>query len=345
MNANEIQLSNVQDWCYALQQRNLVYNYDFTLFSNQTTSGTTFNYGHPDGWVYEDQGTDGSIGFNTSLDACKIVTSSTAGSMMAFSQALHEFPRWENYLQGTVVTAVVELTISTKSTVTLQLEDGLDASAKQITDSGSLVLEVSHMVASGATELILSLLCSDASVSLNVTKVYANRGSIALESLPCMVSGVIGERRQYISTEIPPATELSLCQVSQELLPSYSRLSSFLNGKFGFGPNKLSMLPDMRGYFSRAWDHDSGTDPDASSRTALGNGTTTGDNVGTVEEDQYLAHNHVLDFSMTGQIPGGTSPVTGSLIPMSTPSSNTEDSGGKETRGKNIAELYTIKWA
>jgi len=96
----------------------------------------------------------------------------------------------------------------------------------------------------------------------------------------------------------------------------------------------------MSGYFSRAWDNGANIDPDASTRTALGNGKVTGDNVGTVEQDQFKQHLHSLNITNSTVAPGPSTPV-----PVIGPgSSKTQDTGGSETRGVNIAELYTIKW-
>ena len=347
----EIQVSDLPSWLYVLQQRNLVYNFNFTLFSNQDLSDSDIMYGHPDGWMYTDKGTGGSITYNTISDTCKIITSSEDGKTMVFSQALHEFPKWKSTLKGTTVSARVILEASSDSTVLVQLSDGKDASAKQVTDSGEMILDISHYVCDDATELTLSILCSNSSVALNISSTCANIGEFALETLPCMIEGVIGERRQYVSTEMPPATELSLCTETLELTGpgvgdvSYTRLSSYLNGKFGTGSNGFSMLPDMRGYFSRAWDNDAGIDKNADTRTALGEGTTTGDNVGTVEQDEFKSHNHVLSFTMTSQVNAGDVPVPSTNIALTTPSSNTGDTGGDETRSINISELFTIKWA
>jgi hypothetical protein len=337
-------LTNVPAWLYVLQQRNLVYNYDFTLFSNQETNGGTFEYGHPDGWMYTEKGTNGSIGFNTLSNTCKILTANTQ-TAMSFAQALHEFPRAEVYLQGELVSACMELSVSAECTVTLQLNDGQDATAKMLTMSGSMVLEVSHMVSSNATELVLTLFCNTPGITLNISKAYANRGTFALENLPCMVEGVIGERRQYIATQTAPPTELSLCEISRELTPDHTRLSSVLNGRFGVGSGGNSMLPDMRGYFSRAWNHDADIDPNAAQRSALGDGTVTGDFPGTVEEDCFKSHTHLLGFNKGEAISMGPTPNPTALYIFADPNGATQAEGGDETRGKNISELYTIKWA
>lgn len=326
---------------FAMQQQNLVYNSDFRYYSNKVINGNNIDYKTPDGWLYDDPGRNGKISFDQATNRC-IIFKSEDNSLMRFSQALHEFPRWQKMLYGQKITARVTLSISTVSDVSVILSDGIDASAVTKKGSGDFEIEVQLVINPKATSVLLSIESKAPFVTIAISNVYANVGNIALKTLPCIIQGIIGERRQYISTDNPPAEELSLCNQSVELGPDYTRLSSVINGKFGTGANKRSMLPDMRGYFSRAWDHGAGTDPDAAQRTPLG-GTVKGDNVGTVENDEFLKHDHQLNFSPDKPILGGKE--TAATIINTTNTSNTKPVGGKETRPKNLAELYTIKWA
>ncbi|MDO5970013.1 hypothetical protein Q4Q35_09340 [Flavivirga aquimarina] len=266
---------------------------------------------------------------------------------MTFSQAINEFPRWGDLLLGKKVSAstVIQIPGTSSCEVTFSLSDGMDVSSKTVSfDAGETKqIDISLDVNEQAKNLTVSIESSTSDIVLYVKKVYANVGSIALESLPCIIEGTIGERKQYMSTDVPPAEELSLCEASAELSNSYTRLNSFLNGKFGVGTNGNSLLPDMRGYFSRAWDNGAKIDPDAANRTALGEGTVKGDNVGTVEEDEFKEHTHQLLFDTSGQIPAGTAASLASINKAVT--SDTEKTGGAETRGKNISELYTMKWS
>ncbi|AUP80211.1 hypothetical protein [Flavivirga eckloniae] len=343
MNSNET--LNNEDLLFAMQQRNLVYNYNFLNYSNKTVDSAV-TYGHPDGWVYQDAGTGGLVSFDPTTNSC-ILKKSSGNDLMTFSQAISEFPRWEDTLQGKTVSAttVIEVPGNSGCEVTFSLSDGKGTSSKSVYfDAGETKeIDISIDVNEKATNLVVAIESSTSEIVLYVHKVYANVGNIALENLACMVEGTIGVRKQYVSTDIPPAVELSLCTASIELSDAYTRLNSYLNGKFGVGSNGNSLLPDMRGYFSRAWDNGAKTDPDAANRTALGKGTVTGDNVGTVEEDEFKAHTHGLQFDLSGQIPAGTAASLASINKALT--SNTESTGGAETRGKNISELYTMKWA
>lgn len=99
-------------------------------------------------------------------------------------------------------------------------------------------------------------------------------------------------------------------------------------------------IPDLRGEFVRGWDNSRGVDPDAGTRTDRGDGTT-GDNVGTKQDDIFEDHQHTLSsgtFSAGGVLAavtgaGGSSTGFG-LNPL----------GGAETRPRNVALMYCIKY-
>jgi hypothetical protein len=342
---NTDQMPETGDLLFAMQQRNLVYNYNFLNYSNQSVN-TVLIYGHPDGWVYQDTGTNGSIGFDPSSNSC-MITKSTGSSLMTFTQTINEFPRWADLLCGRKVSAcaVIKVPGTLSAEVSFSLTDGMSTSSKTVyfNPGEQQEISISLDVSAQARTLVVSVACASSGIVLYISKVYANAGAVALESLPCIVSGTIGGRRQYLSSETPPATELSLCKASAELPASCTRLNSYLNGRFGKGPNGNSLLPDMRGYFSRAWNNGATTDPDAANRTALGKGAVTGDHTGTVEQDQFREHTHQLQFDLNGQIPAGPSAAMPSINKTFT--SDTGKAGGAETRSKNISELYTIKWA
>lgn len=326
---------------FAMQQKNLLYNGDFRYFSNQVPNTPVTNYGTPDGWVLSDPGVNGKIGFDPQTNCC-IITKSEGNERMVFSQMLHEFPRWKEMLTNQFVTAKVFLSVSTQGTVDVKLTDGKDVSTISKTGNGSFEFDIRLFVNKDATKLSLSIESATPFLKIAVSQVYANVGEVALKNLPCTVLGIIGERRQYVATETAPAEELSLCNAPVELGQEYTRLNSVLNGRFGTGPGKRSLLPDMRGYFSRSWNNGAAIDPDAKDRKALG-GTVTGDRVGTTEIDVFKKHDHKLKFSPDKPILAGKEVSATIINTLST--SKTDPEGGLETRPVNIAELYTIKWA
>ncbi|MFB6454111.1 hypothetical protein ACE38W_02480 [Chitinophaga sp. Hz27] len=331
----------LNDLLYAMQQRNLVYNGDFRYFSNQTADGSVITYNTPDGWVYDDQGTDGYITFDPQNNCC-VIAKSEGYDAMTFSQALHEFPRWKDVLIGRTVSAKVYMDIVTNNPVTVSLSDGINTDSITVSVGRPVVMDVSLTIDQLASGVYVTVTCSMPFTTMKISQVFANVGQCTIEGLPCMVQGVIGERRQYVATETAPAEELSLCEAPVELGDGYTRLNSVLSGRFGTGTNGGSLLPDMRGYFSRSWNNGATIDPDAGTRTALG-GTITGDNVGTVEEDAFAQHDHQLSYSPNQLFTQGDA-VSATTINTTT-TSDTGETGGNETRPKNISELFTIKWA
>ena len=327
---------------FALEQRNLVYNGDFRYFSNQVPNGSVIDYGTPDGWMYTDAGQYGNIDFDPETDLCKI-TKSQDNSLMTFKQNLHEFPRWQSMLLGQNITGKVLLETSSDATVSVVLSDGIYTDTSSKTGKGKMEFEVGILMNDTAKSLSIAIESTSAHVTIGISEVFVNVGSIALKHLPCIVQGIIGQRHQYIATETSPTGELSLCNASEELSDQYTRLDSVLNKRFGEGPNGWSLLPDMRGYFSRAWDHGAAVDPDAKDRKALGKSTITGDHVGTLQEDEFLEHQHGLKFSTDKPILAGDK-VSATIINTAN-TSKTDNIGGNETRPKNISELFTIKWA
>jgi hypothetical protein len=338
--------NNNEDVLYAMQQRNLVYNYNFLNYTNQIADTNSIDYKHPDGWVYEDIGANAKIGFDPQTNSCMIIKS-RGTDVMTFKQNINEFPRWADVICGKKVSACTTITNvgNVDCQIIFSLYDGVNTSSKSVFFKSKEQKEINIVldVVSNASTLVISIQSNSSDAVLYIKKVFANIGSVAIENLPCIVEGNIGERKQYMSSDVPPARELSLCNASIELSISYTRLNSFLNGKFGKGANGYSLLPDMRGYFSRAWDNKAKIDTDATKRTALGGGKISGDNVGTVELDQFKEHDHELQFDLSGQIPAGPSSPLASINKML--KSNTVKNGGTETRSKNISELYTMKWA
>lgn len=329
---------------YAMRQRNLVYNGDFLHYSNTSVINSEILYNHPDGWHHKDAGGGGLVTYHEP-EACCQLTKSSGNSPMDFKQALHEFPRWREQLCGNKVSAAWVISTATPAPVSVSLYDGIrrNTRTQMLYGKEKQRIEVDLLIDPDAQGLFISLQCNASDATIYIHSVCANMGDMALENLPCMVQGIIGERKQYIATETAPATELSLCSKSLELPGFFSRLDSVLNGRFGRGENGRSLTPDMRGYFSRAWDNEADTDPDASTRQPLGRSTLNGDRVGTLQPDELATHRHKLDFDTQGMVSAGNlAPVP--IIKKSS-TSQTEPYGGRETRSKNISELYTIKWA
>lgn len=324
-------------------QRNLVYNHDFRYFSNSGHGKVNV----PDGWTYADPGPNGSIGPAPSGAALLVVTSNDSSSTMQLQQALHEFPRWHETLNGRRVSGRVHLSMPANCRVTATLSDGISSNSVtwESAEGGAHVFAVGLDVNEDASGLHLSLESRSNAMEITISQIYANIGSVALDGLECMVRGVIGEVKQYIATEQAPAGELGLCEPARELTADESRLDSVLAGRFGVGTNGRSLLPDMRGYFVRAWDNGAQVDPDAVSRSHLGTGTEpSGDHVGTEQSDEFASHFHNVFYQPA--LGGTDGAALNQLATQKTAlKAGTENSGGKETRSKNLYLLYTMKWA
>ncbi|MCK4982864.1 MAG: phage tail protein [Victivallaceae bacterium] len=76
---------------------------------------------------------------------------------------------------------------------------------------------------------------------------------------------------------------------------AYDALNTYLNGIYGTGPGGRSYLPPAKGYFLRITDGGAGIDPDVAGRTDRGDGTS-GNNVGTRQDDSIEAHKHISIF-------------------------------------------------
>ena len=108
---------------------------------------------------------------------------------------------------------------------------------------------------------------------------------------------------------------------------AYSALFAAIGTTFGEGDGSTTFaLPDLRGYFPRGWDD--------------GRGIDTSRVFGSNQDDELKSHKHTFygSFYSSG-LGGGGSPVI-----YSGNTSSTYETGGTETRPKNIALLYCIKY-
>ncbi|MEJ1378184.1 MAG: phage tail protein [Candidatus Sedimenticola sp. (ex Thyasira tokunagai)] len=114
---------------------------------------------------------------------------------------------------------------------------------------------------------------------------------------------------------------------------TYSDLFAVIGTGFGAGDGSTTFnLPDLRGEFIRGWDNSRGIDSGRALRSS--------------QADDYKSHSHTLTASSTAE--GTASDIdrsdgTGSLT--SQPRSiSTNASGGSETRPRNIAMMFCIKY-
>lgn len=133
---------------------------------------------------------------------------------------------------------------------------------------------------------------------------------------------------------------------------TYASLFAVIGTTFGAGDGITTFaIPDLRGYFQRAWDD--------------GRGIDTGRVFGSNQADTYLNHSHSGSTDSQGNhshtVPAGSSMTGNSDFATSISSGGTKltsnagahthtvtvatsTTGGAETRPKNIALLYCIKY-
>lgn len=124
---------------------------------------------------------------------------------------------------------------------------------------------------------------------------------------------------------------------------TYSDLFALWGTQFGAGDGSTTFnLLDARGYFFRGLDNGAGVDPNAGARTDRGDGTT-GDNVGTKQEDEFASHTHIRYGSLNDTSPGagGSETIQNSNLSGSH-NTLTSPTGGDETRPKNIAVNFIV---
>lgn len=111
----------------------------------------------------------------------------------------------------------------------------------------------------------------------------------------------------------------------QTLLRTHA-LFAILGTNFGAGDGVTTFnIPDLRGVFTRGWDH--------------GRGVDAGRTIGSFQEDAFESHTHSIKYANALNGGGGGANIwqdDGSSIP-------TQATGDTETRPKNTALMYIIK--
>jgi len=130
------------------------------------------------------------------------------------------------------------------------------------------------------------------------------------------------------------------CDGSTKSRTTFANLFTAIGTAWGEGDGSTNFhLPDMRGRIPRGRDDGAGVDPDAGSRTASNSGGNTGDNVGSVQEDEVTSHTHLVTGILV--TPGGS--ATGGGADFTGGSRTSDPTGGTETRMKNANVNYIIK--
>ena len=126
---------------------------------------------------------------------------------------------------------------------------------------------------------------------------------------------------------------------------TYAALFGVLSTTYGTGDGSTTFnIPDYRGRFLRGFASGQATDPDRSTRTNRGDGTT-GDNVGTKQVDEIKSHNHTAPatFNFVTQ-KAGVGPNDYPAGAQLQTQNATALSGGNETRPTNIYVMWCVKF-
>jgi hypothetical protein len=131
----------------------------------------------------------------------------------------------------------------------------------------------------------------------------------------------------------------------------YKELFDVIGVAFSAPTSDTFNLPDLRGRFVRGVDHGTGRDPDARLRKAGNKGVNKVDEVGSVQDDAFASHSHSLEKGVWKHY-RSFSGASGSDRPLKDIKVDnrdvlwirkTQESGGKETRPKNVYVNWIIK--
>jgi microcystin-dependent protein len=146
----------------------------------------------------------------------------------------------------------------------------------------------------------------------------------------------VGTVVAYGGTTAPAGWKL--CDGTSLSTTTYADLYAVIGYAYG-GSGANFNLPDMRGRFLRGLDGTAARDPNSGTRTASAAGGNTGNNIGSIQTDDYKSHSHSANVSGSG-----TSTVFASGGGTAYGSAVGSASGGSETRPINIYVNYIIKY-
>lgn len=138
------------------------------------------------------------------------------------------------------------------------------------------------------------------------------------------VSSPVGNVQVFAASSIPSG--YLECNGSALSRTAYAALFAIIGTTYGVGDGSTTFnIPDLRGEFIRGYDN--------------GRGIDTGRGIGTWQADDFKSHSHLYGRALGGS--GIDSFTSGSFT---TASVQTGLTGGNETRPRNIAMMYCIKY-
>ena len=115
-------------------------------------------------------------------------------------------------------------------------------------------------------------------------------GNLVVNEINVMDLIPIGSVLAYAGTNEP--TNFLFCHGQSLSRADYPKLFASIGTSHGTADDNSFNLPDYRGRFLRGLDGSVGRDPDAGTRTAMATGGSTGNTVGSVQDDAMQGHHH-----------------------------------------------------
>ena len=159
-------------------------------------------------------------------------------------------------------------------------------------------------------------------VSGNIAELDGN-GNLVDSGVTVATAGVVGAVMAFAMSTSPTGwLETDGTAVSRT---TYADLFAAIGTAYGVGDGSTTFnLPDLRGEFIRGWDN--------------GRGVDSGRAIATTQTDDFKSHGHTWGVNDKAPAVGTGGPGFG------TGASNTGLTGGTETRPRNIAMMYCIKF-
>jgi microcystin-dependent protein len=151
----------------------------------------------------------------------------------------------------------------------------------------------------------------------------------------------VGTVNAYMGNSAP--TGWFICDGTAKDKEEYAALYTIIGDKYGSTATTFN-LPDLQGRFLRGHDVTSGRDEDRNSRSI--NGVTTGNILGSYQDDQIKNHQHRFTRPPWYGVErkGSTSIWGPGKATYSTIDGGTKYTGGSETRPENMTVNYIIKY-
>lgn len=204
------------------------------------------------------------------------------------------------------------------------------------------------------TKLIDATVSAAKLASNSVTTAKIADGAVTAAKLAAAIDNLVpvGTILTYGGSTAP--TGYLLGQGQSLSRTTYASLFAVFGTSFGTADGNSFNNVDCRGRFTRFVDGGQNRDPDRASRLAMNAGGAVGDNVGSVQSDQFGAHNHLGgDYFNTGSdseygrftsYSGTKSGVSSTGTSIQWYQHYTNTAGGNETRPENFNANCIVKY-